>query len=288
MIVRSLLKPNVPVGVGSCDMVRARVAAAVLSAAYAGAAVACSSSSNGGPGGGPGDGGGGLDGGTEAGSACTQTPIPDGGPFQVTGTVVTVLEDGGLAPVPNAMVAVEYGGLYLPWCDLSKASPYYLFGAVTDDAGAFALTAGAGKLGFHGFATGQYYSRAALDTSTGATTVRVALTALPPQQTKPTITGAAFDAPSVAAGAQVTITATVKAGTPTDPLSDETVLVEPTRSWALELDPPALGAKDDFPDGTWSRTFAAPAQPGSYVYWLSATTAGCVTSDLVTLPLQVQ
>lgn len=249
---------------------------------------ACSSSS--GSAGPPDSGAGGTDaagGGDATGGGCTQAPIPDGGPAQVTGTVVSVLDDGGLVPVPNAMVAVEYGGLYLPWCDLSKASPYYVFGAVTDDGGAFSLTAGAGMLGFHGFATGQYYSRAPLDTSKG-TSVQVVLSPLSPQQVKPTISGAAFDASQVAPGAQVTITATVKAGAATDPLSDETILVEPTQSWAAELDPPSTGKKDDFPDGTWSRAFAAPSQPGHYVYWLSATTAGCVTSDVVTIPLDVQ
>ncbi len=221
------------------------------------------------------------------GAGCTQIPVPDGGPFQVTGTVVSALDDGGLVPVPGAMIAVEYGGLYIPWCDLSHASPYYLFGTVADDAGAFALTAGAGKLGFHGFATGQYYSRAPLDTSKGST-VQVVLSPLPAGQSKPTVTGAAFGASPVPAGSQVTITATVTAGSPSDPLSDETILVEPTHSWALELDPPSLGKKDDFPDGTWSRTFAAPAEAGHYVYWLSATSAGCVTSDVVTVPLDVQ
>jgi hypothetical protein len=223
----------------------------------------------------------------DSGSGCTQAPLPEGGPVSVSGTVVSALDDGGLTPVPNAMVAVEYGGLYLPWCDLSKASPYYVFGAVTDDAGAFTLAARAGQLGFHGFATGQYYSRAPLDTSKG-TTVQVVLSALPVGQTKPTIAGAAFDASSVAPGAQVTLTATVAAGSPSDPLSDETILVEPTHSWAVELDPPSIGKKDDFPDGVWSRTFTAPAEPGHYVYWLSATTAGCVTGDLVNVSLDVQ
>jgi hypothetical protein len=56
----------------------------------------------------------------------------------------------------------------------------------------------------------------------------------------------------------------------------------------VELDPPSLGKKDDFPDGVWSSTFAAPTDTGHYVYWLSATTAGCVTGDLVTLTLDVQ
>jgi hypothetical protein len=254
-----------------------------------GAALACSSSSPASPGGDAGagpdgsvDGGGGGD----AGSGCVDT-LPDGGqPVQVTGMVVSANDDGGTTPVPGAMVAVEYGGLYLPWCDLSHASPYYRFGAVTDDAGAFTMTAAAGKLGFHGFATGQYYSRAPLDTSKGSS-VTVVL-APEPAGNRPTITGAAFAQGTVAAGAQVTITATVAAAVPTDPLSDETVLVEPTHSWGIELDPPSLGKKDDFPDGTWSRTFAAPTDTGTYTYWLSATTAGCVTSDLVKLTLVVQ
>jgi hypothetical protein len=205
---------------------------------------------------------------------------------QVTGTVLTS-SDAGFVPVANAMVAAEYGGLYLPWCDLSKASPYYVFGAVTDDAGTFTLSAGAGQLGFHGFATGQYYSRAPLDTSQ-STSVKLILTPLPAQQVKPTVSGASFGATQAAPGAQVTLTASVHAGAATDPLSDETIVVEPTQSWAAELDPPSTGAKDNFPDGTWSRTFAAPSQPGHYTYWLSATTAGCVTSDLVTIPLDVQ
>ncbi|HEY8038987.1 MAG TPA: hypothetical protein VIF15_04305 [Polyangiaceae bacterium] len=224
--------------------------------------------------------------GDDAGTACTEAPLPDGGPVQVTGTVLTDVGDAQV-PVPGAMVAVEYGGLYLPWCDLAHASPYYVFGAVTDDAGAFTVTAAAGKLGFHGFATGQYYSRAPLDTSRGST-VSILLSPLPAQQTKPTVAGAAFDKTTVKGGDAVTVRATVTAGVPTDPLSDETLLVEPTHSWAVELDPPSVGKKDDFPDGAWSRTFPAPAQSGTYTYWLSATTAGCVSSDLVTLQLVVQ
>jgi hypothetical protein len=201
--------------------------------------------------------------------------------------VVTALPDGGTVPVPNAMVAVEYGGLYLPWCDLSKASPYYLFGAVTDDAGAFTLTARAGILGFHGFASRQDYARARVDTSQGTMTTLL----LSPQasgQARPTISGAAFAQSTVSAGEAVSLSATVKAGTSSDPLSDEVIVVEPTQSFALELNPPSLGKKDDFPDGVWSRSFPAPTQPATYTYWLSATSAGCVTSDLVQLTLVVR
>ena len=207
--------------------------------------------------------------------------------MQVTGTVMSTLDDGGLAPLPGAMVAVEYGGLYLPWCDLSHASPYYVFGAVTDDAGAFTVSARAGHLGFHAFANGQFYSRAPLDTSKGLS-VSMVLGPTAAGQAKPTIGGASFDKTTVAPGANVTITATVTAASPGDPLSDETVLVEPTHSWGTELAPPSLGKKDDFPDGTWTRTFNAPSDVGTYAYWLSATTAGCVSSDIVKLQLVVQ
>src|SRR5260370_37178008 len=109
-----------------------------------------------------------------------------------------------------------------------------------------------------------------------------------PNQPKPTIADATFDKIMVAVGESVTVRATVRAVTAADPLSDETVLVEPTRSWAVELDPPSAGKKDDFPDGTLSRSFPPPALPGTYTYWLSATTAGCVTSDVVQLTLTVQ
>jgi len=250
-----------------------------------GALAACSSSSAGStpsPEAGTGDASRGDDSG---GAACVDS-LPEGGPVQVMGTVVSAADDGGLTPVPNAMVAVEYGGLYLPWCNLAQASPYYRFGAVTDDAGAFTMTAGAGQLGFHAFAAGQYYSRAPLDTSKGST-VQVIL-APEPSSPIPTITGAAFDQGTVASGAMVTLSATVTAGSPTDPLSDETIVVEPTHSWGRELNPPGLGKKDDFPDGVWSLTFPAPAESGTYTYWLSATSAGCATSNLVTLTLVVQ
>jgi hypothetical protein len=213
--------------------------------------------------------------------------MPDAGTVHVTGTVVSVGDNQMPVPVPGAVVVVEYGGLYLPYCDLSHASPFYLFGTVADDAGAFAIDVQAGQLGFHGLATGQYYSRAPLDTSK-STNVNLVLAPLGPQQSKPTIANAAFDAATVAAGAPVTLTATVTAGAPSDPLSDEVVLVEPVHSWGVELDPPSLGKKDDFPDGVWSRTFPAPAQSGTYTYSLAVTSAGCVSGDTVQLKLVVQ
>ena len=43
-----------------------------------------------------------------------------------------------------------------------------------------------------------------------------------------------------------------------------------------------------YPDGLYTTTFAAPANPGTYTYYISTTTLGCVVSDLVSLTLTVQ
>lgn len=215
---------------------------------------------------------------------CVQIPVPDGGTVQVTG----ILRDGKTkAPIAGAMVAVEYGGLYLQYCDLTQASPFYVFGAITDAAGAFTLTARAGALGFHSFANGYYYSREPLDTAKSTSVVIEAL-ALPPTQKLPLVSAAGFDTATVAPGATVTFAATLATWKPTDPLSDENILLEPTGSFALELAPPRGGQKDNFPDGVWKTSFAAPAVAGTYTYWFSATTAGCVTSSLSSYTLTVQ
>ncbi len=223
-----------------------------------------------------------IDAGAESG-VCTQIPLPDGGVVHVTGTVTDV-QDG--TPIASAMIAVEYGGTYVAWCDLAHASPYYVFGAVTDATGSFSMDVRAGALGFHSFANGYYYSRASLDTSTG-TTVALTMGHLPSGQAAPTITNVGFDQPTVTAGSAVVFSATLATWSPTDPLSDENLVVEATRSWGVELDPPSQGQKDNFPDGVWKRSFSAPSQPGVYTYWFSATTAGCITSNLASATLTV-
>jgi hypothetical protein len=230
----------------------------------------------------------------DAGDACTQLPLPDGPVVHVTGTVLEKHADagadggdGGSKPIADAMITVEYGGLYLPYCDLSRASPYYVFGAVTDSNGHFEMDAKVGQLGFHSFATGYYYSRAALD-SASETHVDMTMEPLPADQKKPTTVNAVFDKTTVAPGERVTFSSTITTWDSKDPLSDENVLTEPKNSWGLELDPPSTGKKDDFPDGLWKRSFNAPTTPGTYTYWFSATTAYCVTSDVIKATLTVQ
>jgi hypothetical protein len=220
--------------------------------------------------------------------SCTQAPIPDGAPAHVSGTVVEALGDGGAGrPLAGAMASAEYGGLYLAYCDMARASPYYLFGAVTDANGHFEMDARAGFLGFHSFATRYFYSRGSLDTGDAGTLV-LAMEPLPASHARPTVTGAGFDTSAVAPGAPVTFSATVTTTVSTDPLSDEIVLVEPTRSWSRELDPPSAGKKDDFPSGLWKATFSAPDKAGDYIYYFSATTSQCVTTDVQPFTLTVR
>jgi hypothetical protein len=225
----------------------------------------------------------------DAAANCVTVPLPDGSAVHVTGTVVT--SDASTAPgipIPGAMVAVEYGGLYKEWCDLSKASPYYVFGTVADDAGHFDIDVKEGELGFHSFADGYFYDRAYLQTNTGKT-VTLRMTPLKKTQAQPTVRDAGFDKPIIEAGASVVFSAVLAtyddAG---DPLSDESLLVEPKESFCVELDPPSRGKKDDFSDGRWTRTITAPSLPGTYTYWFSATTSHCVTTELVRMTLTVK
>jgi hypothetical protein len=224
-----------------------------------------------------------------SGEACTQFVMPDGGPVHITGTVLEATKDDDAStPIPGAMIAVEYAPSYTAWCDLASASPYYVFGAVTDDAGRFELDAREGDLGLHGFANDHLYGTEDINTTKTKTVVLRMRGILPRTQAKPRVTGAGFDKASVAPGENVTFSATLATWDPKDPLSDESVLVEPTQSWCLELNPPSRGKKDDFADGLWKREFRAPTKPGTYTYWFSATTATCITSDLVTTTLTVR
>ena len=258
------------------DLRRAHIVAIVASLPLvAGAEVACTGGQAASPGG------------EDAATVCTIVPMPDGGPAHVSGIVVAAGDASPPVPIPGAMIAVEYGGLYIPWCNLAQASPYYVFGTVADANGSFQIDVRQGQLGFHSFANGYFYSRAPLDMSMG-TTVTLTMEPLPDGQATPSVVDASFAQATVHAGDTVTFSATLTTWAPTDPLSDENLLVEATNSFGLELNPPGLGKKDDFPNGVWSRSFAAPMVPGTYTYWFSSTTGGCITSNLVSTTLTVQ
>jgi hypothetical protein len=219
-------------------------------------------------------------------AACAQIPLPESGPVTVQGVVVDSMTDAG---IPGAMVAAEYGGIYLNYCDRSHASPFYRFGGLTDATGRFTVAAREGQLGFHSFADGYLYSRALTDTAAdGGTFVTIQAERVASGQPLPTVTNAGFDRTTVAPAQAVTFRATIATYDPGDPLSDENILVEPTTGFTTELDPPSPGAPDDFPDGVWTITFAAPTAAGTYTYWFSATTSHCYTSALESMTLVVR
>ena len=211
-------------------------------------------------------------------SSCT------GATGHLKGSVIS--SAGG--PLAQVLIAIEAGGIYLPNPDTSKGNPSYRYSAVTDSSGYFdvVLPCSPIDLGLHAYQDGYKY---------GSRTARVGegtLVSAPPLKAgepTPALSGTAISPGKVAPGGVVTVETTAAAGSPTDPLSEEVLLFEPTQSWSKALDPPSAGRQGlGFPDGTWRTTFPAPAVAGMYVYYLIATSEACVGSARVALRLTVQ
>jgi hypothetical protein len=204
-----------------------------------------------------------------------------------------VIDGDSKAPLVGSIVVVEVGGLYQPNADTSKGNPFYRISAVTGPDGKFSVTVPGEPVGLHTFQDGYYYGvLGPFDVRDQPEGHTVAAKSLLPASQKPTATGLTLTPSSVAAGANVTIAVDVaKAVAPThdDPLSEEIIAAEPTTNWATVLDPPSPGKQGTaFPDGHYSKTFAAPSAPGVYTYSLLVSSEGCVTSDRVTATLTVQ
>jgi hypothetical protein len=198
-----------------------------------------------------------------------------------------VLDAKTKAPLPHVPIAIEIGGHYVTNPDTSKGNPSYQRGTVTDDAGAYAILLPSGSLGFHSFLDKYRYGTDGLSATTDAAfdlTMELRDTELPP-----TLTNARVEPAQVSPGGSFAIKVTAAAATPTDPLSEEVIVVEATTTMSAALDPPSAGVQGKgFPDGEWSRTLTAPTYAGTYTYYLSATTEGCIVSDLALLKLDVR
>jgi hypothetical protein len=193
----------------------------------------------------------------------------------------TVLDRATQKALPSALVVIEEGGMFLDVPDAASASPYYQFGGVTAPDGSFALDLPEVTTGIHVFADGYLCGR--FVTSNMTTTKTIGMDVIPPslQANAPAIASFGVDAPEIAAGGILTFTADVAAGkvTPSDPLSDEVLVVQPDSNFAAELDPPAPGSLAlGYPDGRWTRKVLAPATAGTYTYYLVAMSQGCVPS----------
>lgn len=191
-------------------------------------------------------------------------------------------------PLGQALVSIERGGLYVSNPDPSVGSPAYVYGAVVGDDGTVRMTLPTDDLGVHTFYAGHYYGsrKVELDQDLGIT---INMESFQNDETPPSLENATLEPAVVGPGDDFSVSADVATGDPDDPLSDEVVVVLADQVFSRALDPPSEGTQGKgFPDGLWQTTLTAPDEPGTYDYHLAATTEHCVTSDPVTLTLEVQ
>jgi hypothetical protein len=201
---------------------------------------------------------------------------------------IKVIDARSRAPLVGTLISIEKGGIYVSNPDPSRGNPSFVYGALIGDEGTFSLMLPTDELGVHSFAPGHYYGarRVELDQDLGIT---INMEAFQANELAPTISNAQLDPATVAPGADFTVSADVAHGDANDPLSEEVIVTFPAELRSRALDPPSPGIQGTaFPDGVWRATLTAPSQAGSYVYYLSATSEGCVTSDIVALTLEVQ
>lgn len=201
---------------------------------------------------------------------------------------IKILNASTQAPLDGALISIEKGGIYVNNPDPSLGSPAYVYGATAGNDGTVRMMLPTAKLGVHTFYAGHYYGSRLVqfDQDLGIT---VNMEAFQNDETPPALDNAALDPSVVAAGEEFTVSADVTRGDPDDPLSDEVVVVFADEHFSRALDPPSAGVQGvGFPDGTWQTTLTAPDNPGSYDYHLAATSEHCVTSDPITLTLEVE
>jgi hypothetical protein len=202
---------------------------------------------------------------------------------------VTVASSLDAAPLAGALLSIEQGGLYLPNSDTSKGNPHYTLGGRAGNDGVISLSVPQGAtLGLHAFALDFLYAPRKVVADGD---VSLTIKPLPRDATlaKPTLANARAEPASVGPGESFEIIADAAAGAADDPLSDETLLVEPWTHRTAALDPPSPGVQGQgYPDGTYRLTRTAPGKTGSYSYWVVTTTEGCVTGDPVEVVLEVK
>ncbi len=210
----------------------------------------------------------------------------EGAPGNLT---VSVLDAASGDPVARAVAGIEQGGIYLENPDTSRGNPSYVYGARSDDRGIMQVELPGGTVGIHVFADGFRYAPKRVDVDgDGATTIEAEPFLLADRL--PSMSDCSIVPAVVAAGGEVVLSATAAAADPDgDPLSEETIVVQPDTSASWVLDPPSPGEQGvGFPDGRYARTVRAPTEPGEYLYVFVTTTEACITSDRVEITLTVE
>jgi hypothetical protein len=192
------------------------------------------------------------------------------------------------AAILGALVSIERGGIYLENSNTARGNPHYVIGGRADDQGAFDVPVPDAVLGLHVFANDYLYAPRLIDRG-GNLAISIAQEPRDALLGKPTVTDLRADPASVAPGGQVRLSALVKAASADDPLSDETLAVEPTRHWTAALDPPSAGVQGvGYPDGSYTLDLKAPEAPGRYTFFVVTTSEGCVTSDAASVGIEVR
>lgn len=202
---------------------------------------------------------------------------------------ITLVDRETKAPLPNALISVEVGGIYVKNDDTSLGSPAYQYGGKADAAGKVRLSVPDDQLGFHVFAEGYRYRPYRVEgDEVLAHTIEVSPQL--PEDRPPTVADVKLEPATVAAGGTFTISATVNAADPSgDPLSDETLAILEDGDFSVALDPPSAGVQGvGFPDGFYKKQLEAPAAPGKYTYFIVATSELCITSAPQSVVLTVQ
>jgi hypothetical protein len=209
-------------------------------------------------------------------------------------------------PMPEALVAVEVGGIYRTDFD-AAVNPYYQHGVIADNQGAFSVRVPPGQLGLHTYSNDYSYGVGAIMDDCAPNIVVTPKHLLPADEAnKPTATGFTVTPANVAPGATLTLSAHVVAGPACkprddggtcpvgsdictggqcimDPLSDEIIAIEPDTAWGALLLPPAGRGSN----GVYTLTTQAPSTPGPYTYYLVVASEGCVTSDRLSAAVTV-
>jgi hypothetical protein len=204
---------------------------------------------------------------------------------------IKVADTDGRRPLSGAIVAMEVGGLYVTNPDPSRGNPSFTYGARTDAQGTLRLSLKTDDIGVHTFFGGYYYGArlVELDQDLGVTILMSSFATRDPPPAPPTIANERLEPPAVSPGAQFEVSAEVTKGDSGDPLSEEVIVTFPEQMLARALDPPSAGIPGKmYPDGIWSTRLVAPERPGRYEYFLTATTEGCVNSEIKTLVLEVR
>jgi hypothetical protein len=192
------------------------------------------------------------------------------------------------APLQGSLVVVELCGIYTENPDPSRGHPNYRYGGITGPDGTFEIAVPRGKAGLHTFQPGYRYGSLRLGDTT-APGIEVRAEPLLPEDKRPLVSDFDVQPREASPGQTLAFSLVVRAARPTDPLSEEILIVEPTTQTGRAMNPPSRGVQGrGFPDGTWTARLAAPARPGEYEYFIGVSSEQCITSDRLSVKVKVK